>query len=223
MIPLPSSNALLGNNFVYTHTLTDDLKVWTDPNVNYFCITEFDNPKSSAPIITKSSYQSYTLVTDPQYYHQDKGFADTNPDIQISNTNNAREEADSSQDLEQLKSTVKAWASDPVKVTADGELNEVIGDWSVWIDGEFGEFTLGKTMHSQRILDERSFHIGTDKLLSDDGDLPENVEENTVYFTIVISSTEIKLASSKTDADNGEGIVIHKGTKLFGFGWRTKK
>ena len=58
-----------------------------------------------------------------------------------------------------------------MKVTADGELNEVIGDWSVWIDGEFGEFTLGKTMHSQRILDERSFHIGTDKLLSDDGDL----------------------------------------------------
>jgi len=52
------------------------------------------------------------------------------------------------------------------------------------------------------------------RILSDDGDLPENVEENTVYFAIVVSSTEIKLASSKTDADNGEGIVIHKGTKL---------
>ena len=52
------------------------------------------------------------------------------------------------------------------------------------------------------------------RILSDDGDLPENVEENTVYFAIVMSSTEIKLASSKTDADNGEGIVIHKGTKL---------
>ena len=52
------------------------------------------------------------------------------------------------------------------------------------------------------------------RIISDDGDLPENVEENTVYFAIVISSTEIKLASSKTDADNGEGIVIHKGTKL---------
>ena len=52
------------------------------------------------------------------------------------------------------------------------------------------------------------------RILSDDGDLPENVEENAVYFAIVISSTEIKLASSKTDADNGEGIVIHKGTKL---------
>ncbi|MAL31124.1 MAG: hypothetical protein CMQ67_00765, partial [Gammaproteobacteria bacterium] len=65
----------------------------------------------------------------------------------------------------------KAWASEPVKVTADGELNEVVGDWSVWIDGEFGEFTLGKTKPSPKILDERSFHIGTDKLMSDDGDL----------------------------------------------------
>ena len=52
------------------------------------------------------------------------------------------------------------------------------------------------------------------RILSDDGDLPENIEENTVYFAIVVSSSEIKLASSKTDADNGEGIVIHKGTKL---------
>ena len=52
------------------------------------------------------------------------------------------------------------------------------------------------------------------RILSDDGDLPENVEENTVYFAIKVSSIEIKLASSKTDADNGEGIVIHKGSKL---------
>ena len=56
-------------------------------------------------------------------------------------------------------------------MTADGEIKEVINNWSLWIDGEFGEFTLGKTKHSPRILDERSFHIGIDKLLSDDGDL----------------------------------------------------
>jgi len=52
------------------------------------------------------------------------------------------------------------------------------------------------------------------RILSDDGDLPENIEENTVYFAIIQSSTEIKLASSKTDADNGEAIIIHGGTKL---------
>ena len=47
----------------------------------------------------------------------------------------------------------------------------MIGDWSVWIDGEFGEFTIGKTMPNPNVLDERSFHIGLDKKVSDDGDL----------------------------------------------------
>ena len=89
----------------------------------------------------------------------------------IMNTNDEQDQADNTQNLEEFKSTVKAWASEPVKVTADGELKEVIGDWSVWIDGEFGEFTLGKTKPRSRIIDERSFHIGTDKLMSDDGDL----------------------------------------------------
>ena len=74
---LESSNAQLGKNLVYTHTLTDDPKVWTDPNENYFCVTEFDNPKSSASILTKSSYHSYSLVTNPQYYNQDISLADT--------------------------------------------------------------------------------------------------------------------------------------------------
>ena len=57
-----------------------------------------------------------------------------------------------------------------MKVTAEGELKELIGDWSVWIDGEFGEFTLRKNRHSTRILDERSFHVGIDRL-SDGGGL----------------------------------------------------
>ena len=98
------------------------------------------------------------------------GLADTNTDIEISNINNDREEAESPQGFEQIKSTVEEWASDPVKVTAEGELKELIGDWSVWIDGEFGEFTLRKNRNSTRILDERSFHVGIDRL-SDGGGL----------------------------------------------------
>ena len=167
---LESSNALLGNNLVFTHTLTDDPKAWTDPNINYFCITEFDKPKSSEPIVTKSSYNSFTLVTDPQFYDQDTGYVETNPDIEISNIYDEREEAEGVQDFEQIKSSIEEWASDPVKVTAEGEIKELIGDWSVWIDGEFGEFTLRKNRHSTRILDERSFHVGIDRL-SDGGGL----------------------------------------------------
>ena len=52
------------------------------------------------------------------------------------------------------------------------------------------------------------------RIISDDGDLPENIEENTVYYAIVVNTTQIKLASSKTDADNNEPISIYGGTKL---------
>ena len=145
---LDSSNSLLGSNLIYTHTFTDDPKEWTDPNANYFCISDFDNFKLSVP-----------QVANQQDDYQNPTFADT------------YDEAGGSLNTEQLKSAIKEWALDPVKVTADGELKEAIGDWSVWIDGEFGELTLGKTLSSPRILDERSFHIGMDKLSGDDRDL----------------------------------------------------
>ena len=51
-------------------------------------------------------------------------------------------------------------------------------------------------------------------ITSDDGDLPENLEEKTVYFAIVTGTSEFKLASSKTNADNGEFITAYKGTNL---------
>ena len=51
-------------------------------------------------------------------------------------------------------------------------------------------------------------------ILSDDGDLPENIVENTVYYTIRHSSTEIKLASSESAAVSGNEIATYKGTNL---------
>lgn len=53
------------------------------------------------------------------------------------------------------------------------------------------------------------------RLFSDDGDLPENIETNTVYFAIKVSTTEIKLASSVTNAQNNVAITVYGGTKLF--------
>ena len=159
MTLLESSNSLLGNNLVYTHTLTDNLEAWTDPNASKFCVTDFDDPNYSAPIVA------------PQRYNQNTGFEDTNPDVENSNVYNDQETAEGFQNTEQFKSAVKEFVSDPVKVTAGGELKEVIGDWSVWIDGDFGELTLGKTKPNPRVLDEKSFHIGIDKLFSDDGDM----------------------------------------------------
>jgi hypothetical protein len=51
-------------------------------------------------------------------------------------------------------------------------------------------------------------------ILSDDGDLPENIIENTVYYAIRHSSTEIKLASSESAAVSGNEISVFKGTNL---------
>ena len=51
-------------------------------------------------------------------------------------------------------------------------------------------------------------------ILSDNGDLPENIVENTVYFAIKHSSAEIKLASSLTAATSGDAITVFGGTNL---------
>jgi hypothetical protein len=51
-------------------------------------------------------------------------------------------------------------------------------------------------------------------ILSDDGDLPENIVENTTYFAIKDSSTEIRLASSLTAATSGDAITVFGGTNL---------
>ena len=58
------------------------------------------------------------------------------------------------------------------------------------------------------------------RIFSDDGDLPENIVENTVYFAIAedtktsLGPTKIELAGSKTDSDTDNPIIINGGTKL---------
>ena len=57
-------------------------------------------------------------------------------------------------------------------------------------------------------------------ILSDDGDLPENIVENTVYYAIAsdvdgsLTANEIKLASSQSAAVSGNAITVYKGTSL---------
>ena len=77
-----SSNSLLGDNLEHTYTLTDDQKAWTDPSADQFCISDFDNPRSSAPIIAKTSSNLDTEVKSTQFNRSDESFADTNPEIQ---------------------------------------------------------------------------------------------------------------------------------------------
>jgi len=51
-------------------------------------------------------------------------------------------------------------------------------------------------------------------ILSDDGDLPENIVENTIYYVINNGDNTIKLASSTSNATTGIGISAYGGTKL---------
>jgi hypothetical protein len=57
-------------------------------------------------------------------------------------------------------------------------------------------------------------------ILSDDGDLPENIVENTVYYAIAsdvdgsLTANEIKLASSQSAAVSANAISVYKGTSL---------
>jgi len=51
-------------------------------------------------------------------------------------------------------------------------------------------------------------------VLSDSADLPENIESHRIYYTIRHSATEIKLASSLTNAENGTEITIYGGVNL---------
>ena len=53
-------------------------------------------------------------------------------------------------------------------------------------------------------------------ITSDDGDLPENLRTNTVYYAIVPSgsTTTFKLAASESDASNDSPITVYGGTNL---------
>ena len=51
-------------------------------------------------------------------------------------------------------------------------------------------------------------------IISDDGDLPENLKTNTVYYAIADNNTTIKLAASEAEANNDEQLTVYGGTNL---------
>ena len=67
-----------------------------------------------------------------------------------------------------------------------------------------------------------AFTIGTHQIvtgekviiISDDGDLPENLRTNTVYYAIAPNNTTVKLAASEAEALADEPITVYGGTKL---------
>jgi len=54
----------------------------------------------------------------------------------------------------------------------------------------------------------------TIRIISDSGDLPENLTTNTIYYAIRVSSSEIKIAATRANAENNLPITIYGGTEL---------
>ena len=52
------------------------------------------------------------------------------------------------------------------------------------------------------------------RIFSENGDLPENLKEETIYFCIKVSNTEFKVASTSSDALRGVAIQVYGGTGL---------
>ena len=86
---------------------------------------------------------------------------------------------------------------------------------------------ISSSFKSYTVTDEpdensNSFLIGTNALstgekviiISDDGDLPENLETNKVYYVIKDGTTRIQLASSEANANNSSEISVSYGTNL---------
>ena len=81
----------------------------------------------------------------------------------------------------------------------------------------FQEYSVGAPASNVFTLSSGTHNIQTGEkviILSDDGDMPENLKVGTVYYAIRDSSTELKLASSESDASNNDSITVYGGTNL---------
>ena len=82
----------------------------------------------------------------------------------------------------------------------------------------FEEYSVGAPSNSTFTVSNGGTHNLTTGekviIISDDGDLPENLRTNTVYFAIATNNTTIKLAASEAEATSGEEITVYGGTSL---------
>ena len=70
-------------------------------------------------------------------------------------------------------------------------------------------FTIATVSNPHRLQTGESI-----RLFSDTGDLPENAVENTLYYAIRVNNSQIKIASSKTNAENGTSLTLYGGRNL---------
>ena len=73
----------------------------------------------------------------------------------------------------------------------------------------------GNTTNNELTISSHNIATGEKIILnSESGDLPENIVPHTVYYAIRTAGDKIKLATSLTNALNGESVNIYGGTSL---------
>ena len=81
----------------------------------------------------------------------------------------------------------------------------------------FEEYSVDAPSNNTFTLSSGTHNLTTGEkviITSDDGDLPENLKTNTVYFAIVLNNTSFRLAASLAEASSGEPITVYGGTNL---------
>ena len=79
---------------------------------------------------------------------------------------------------------------------------------------KFSQASAPNTNYELSIDDIGLVNGETIRVFSDDADLPENLSPNTVYYTIKVSATSIKVASTFSNAINNIPIALYGGTSL---------
>jgi hypothetical protein len=95
--------------------------------------------------------------------------------------------------------------------TLTGVATAIIGDNA---GTKFAAASSPNTNYEMTVEDRGFVNGETIRVFSDDGDLPEGLSPNVVYYCIRVSATEIKIASTFSNAVNGIPIEIYGGTKL---------
>ena len=81
----------------------------------------------------------------------------------------------------------------------------------------FEEYSVGEPTGNLFTVSSGTHNLSTGEkviITSDDGDLPENLRTNTVYFAIVPNNTTFKLAASLAEATSDSPIEVYGGTNL---------
>jgi hypothetical protein len=100
-------------------------------------------------------------------------------------------------------------------VLVSGGANTISGSTSAIKEYIVGSLTTAPNYDTLQFTTGHNLQTGEKIIIiSDIGDLPENITEHKIYYAIKVDNTKIKLASSFTNAQNGVALKMYGGSEL---------